>query len=102
MVEYFVYTEKVSGSNPLLSITYSSAAERLLDKQNVKGSNPFRCIVIIYFYILIRVYLLLYCLSLRMAEWLKAIDCKSIDTFFAGSNPAPFIKPLGITQLVEC
>jgi hypothetical protein len=24
-----------------------------------------------------------------MAEWLKASDCKSDDTFYVGSNPAP-------------
>ncbi len=28
----------------------------------------------------------------RVAEWLKAADCKSVDVFYAGSNPASLKK----------
>ena len=33
----------------------------------------------------------------RMAEWLKAIDCKSIDKIYIGSNPIFFNR---ITSLM--
>jgi hypothetical protein len=28
----------------------------------------------------------------RVAEWLKAADCKFVDIFYAGSNPASLKK----------
>lgn len=35
----------------------------------------------------------------RVAEWLKAIDCKSIGKSYVGSNPTSFKKKIYIYKL---